>query len=135
MCRSHRTLLFALTVALIASFALPMTASAGSSSDLDCADFSSQEDAQAEFDSGVGDTNRLDANDDGVACEESFGSSGDEFSDDASTDEYPRRGVQTGGGSTATGGTSPLPLILSGGAFTLLMATGGGIALRRRLGR
>ncbi len=62
-------------------------------------------------------------------------SSDDEFSDDASTDEYPRRGVQTGGGSTATGGTSPLPLILSGGAFTLLMATGGVIAVRRRLGR
>lgn len=54
---------------------------------------------------------------------------------DASTDEYPRRGVQTGGGSTATGGTSDLPLVLSGGAFALLMATGGVITVRRRLGR
>ena len=134
MRRSHRTLLFALTVALIASFALPMTASAGSSSDLDCADFSSQQEAQDEFESGGTDNNRLDEDDDGEACEDSFGTT-DEFSDDASTDEYPRRGVQTGGGSTATGGTSPLPLILSGGAFALLMATGGGIAVRRRLGR
>ncbi len=105
MRRSHRILILALVMALIASFAVPMAASAGGGGD-----FSSDD----EF---------------------SDDASTDEFSDDASTDEYPRRGVQTGGGSTATGGTSPLPLILSGGAFTLLMATGGGIALRRRLGR
>jgi len=129
-------------MALIASFAVPMSASAGGgggSTDLNCEDFSSQSEAQEELDADSSDPNGLDADDDGEACEDSFGTtdefSGDEFSDGASTDEYPRRGVQTGGGSTATGGTSPLPLILSGGAFTLLMATGGGIAVRRRLGR
>ena len=96
MRRSHRILILALVMALIASFAVPMVASAGGGGDF---------------------------------------SSDDEFSDDASTDEYPRRGVESGGGSTATGETSPLPLVLSGGAFTLLMATGGVIAVRRRLGR
>ena len=134
MRRSHRTLLFALTLALIASFALPMTASAGlsssGSSDLNCGDLS-KSDAQAELDADPSDPNGLDADNDGEACDDSSS----DASSDASTDEYPRGGVQSGGGSTATGGTSPLPLVLSGGAFTLLMATGGGIALRRRLGR
>ena len=38
--------------------------------DLDCADFSTQEEAQAEFDSDPSDPHNLDADDDGIACEE-----------------------------------------------------------------
>jgi len=38
--------------------------------DLDCANFDTQEEAQAEYDSEAGDPNRLDADADGIACEE-----------------------------------------------------------------
>lgn len=37
--------------------------------DYDCADFSTQEEAQAEYESNYGDPYRLDGDDDGVACE------------------------------------------------------------------
>ena len=141
MRRSNRTLLFVLMMALVASFALPVTASAGSSSggsnQFNCDDFSSQEDAQATFDEDTSDPNRLDDDDDFEACEEF--DYGDEFFEadvtDASADEYPREGIASGGGSTADGGPSPLPLLVSAGAFALLAAGSGGFALRRRLGR
>jgi len=38
--------------------------------DLDCADFSSQEEAQAELERDPSDPNNLDADDDGIACED-----------------------------------------------------------------
>ena len=38
--------------------------------DLDCADFASQEEAQAVFDRDPSDPNRLDADNDGIACED-----------------------------------------------------------------
>lgn len=38
--------------------------------DLDCADFGSQEEAQAALDADPSDPNNLDADDDGLACEE-----------------------------------------------------------------
>ncbi|CAA9487639.1 MAG: hypothetical protein AVDCRST_MAG17-539 [uncultured Solirubrobacterales bacterium] len=193
MRRSKLALLFALMVALIASFALPVTASAqcapgdaeygggidgceeepspgepdsgsgpsgtsgsrtdgasnsssgesgagGSSSsrdDRDCSDFSSQSDAQSTYVNQDGDHDNLDADSDGSACEEF--DYGDEFIEgdvtDASADEYPREGIASGGGSTASGGLSPLPLLVSAGGFALLAAGSGGVALRRRLGR
>lgn len=43
--------------------------------DLDCSDFGSQEEAQAEFDSDPTDPNGLDADGDGIACESLDGSS------------------------------------------------------------
>jgi hypothetical protein len=42
----------------------------GGGTDLDCADFDTQEEAQAEFDKDTSDPNRLDADNDGIACEE-----------------------------------------------------------------
>ena len=39
------------------------------SGDLDCADFDTQQEAQAVFDQDPSDPNRLDADDDGIACE------------------------------------------------------------------
>jgi Excalibur calcium-binding domain len=44
--------------------------------DLDCADFATQAEAQAEFDADTSDPNRLDADNDGIACEELDGASG-----------------------------------------------------------
>ena len=198
MRRSKLALLFALMVALIASVALAVTASAGappgdaeyecgidgcepegpsqgepdsgsgansgsnagpdsgsdgasdstssdsdsggsslSRDDRDCSDFSSQSDAQSTYVNQNGDPDNLDADSDGSACEEF--DYGDEFIEgdvtDASLDEYPREGIASGGGSTASGGLSPLPLLVSAGAFALLAAGSGGVALRRRLGR
>jgi hypothetical protein len=46
------------------------------SGDLDCADFATQAEAQAELDADPSDPNSLDADDDGEACEESFGGNG-----------------------------------------------------------
>jgi hypothetical protein len=42
----------------------------GDDGELDCADFATQEEAQAEFDKDTSDPNRLDADNDGKACEE-----------------------------------------------------------------
>lgn len=142
MRRSPKALLFATSLALLTLFALPVGASAGSSSDRDCSDFSSQVEAQAEYDSGLQDDSRLDANNDGTACEDEFGSGEEEQEDfdeveftDASDDEYPREGIASGGGSTASGGPNLLPLLVSAGAFGLLAAGSWGFTLRRRLGR
>ena len=126
--RRSRTLLFALMVALIASFALPMAASAGSSSDVDCPELTESE-AQSIYDADPSDPNRLDADDDGLACEEN---ESETVLTDASVDEYPREGIASGGGSTAAGGPSPVPLLLSAGVFALLATGSWGLKGRLR---
>ena len=115
--RSQRILVLAVLVALVASFAVPMTAAAGGSS------------------SGFSSSDEFSETDGGETNE--FGETITEETDfsDASADEYPREGIASGGGSTASGGPSPLPLLLSAGAFALLATGSGGFALRRRLGR
>jgi hypothetical protein len=59
--------------------------------DRDCPDFASQADAQAAFDAVPGDPERLDADDDGIACEDRFGSP------DQQVQVLPSGGVDTGG--------------------------------------
>jgi hypothetical protein len=59
--------------------------------DRDCADFDSQADAQAAFEESSNDEDGLDADDDGVACEEHFGT------EDQQVAVHPRGGVATGG--------------------------------------
>jgi hypothetical protein len=59
--------------------------------DRDCADFDSQADAQAAFEESSNDEDGLDADDDGVACEEHFGTA------DQQVAVHPRGGVATGG--------------------------------------
>ena len=56
-----------------------------------CADFATQAAAQAGFAAGTGARERLDADDDGVACEEHFGTVGRQVA------VYPLGGVATGG--------------------------------------
>ena len=139
MLRSRHTLLTAIGLALCLALLVPMSASAGSGGgsgdDLDCSDFGSQQEAQAEYLSVDGDPDGLDNDQDGSACEEfDYGDEFEEFDvEEATFDEYPREGIASGGGSTATGGPSTLPLLVSGGAFVVLAGTGGAIALRRRL--
>jgi hypothetical protein len=48
----------------------------GGGGDLDCADFANQEEAQTVLERDPGDPNRLDADNDGIACEELAGSTG-----------------------------------------------------------
>jgi hypothetical protein len=50
----------------------------GDDGELDCADFATQEEAQAEFEKDTSDPNGLDADNDGIACEEPDGDGGGE---------------------------------------------------------
>ena len=82
----------------------PQTASSGGA-DLDCSDFASQAQAQAELASDPSDPNGLDADSDGRACEASPSSGGD-----GSGTLSPRPGgtSQTGAGSNGGGGVPPM---------------------------
>jgi hypothetical protein len=59
--------------------------------DRDCADFTSQAAAQAALTARTDDPERLDSDDDGIACEQHFGSDGRQVA------VYPDGGVATGG--------------------------------------
>ncbi len=59
--------------------------------DRDCADFATQAEAQAALSGSSGDPERLDTDDDGVACEEHFGTDGGQVA------VNPQGGVATGG--------------------------------------
>jgi len=48
----------------------------GDDGELDCADFGTREEAQAEYDKDTSDPNGLDADNDGIACEELTGAGG-----------------------------------------------------------
>ena len=91
--------------------------------DRDCSDFSSQEEAQNFFEQEGGpdaDPNRLDADDDGIACEE-LGA--------------PAGGVDTGGGGLASRPVpSPLPFVTGGSVLALMLAFAGGAFMRRARG-
>ncbi len=68
---------------------------AGSVVDRDCADFATQQQAQAALDADPSDPERLDADDDGVACESFF--DGADERDDQQVAVHPVGGVDTGG--------------------------------------
>jgi hypothetical protein len=63
-----------------------------SGDDRDCADFVSQADAQAALDADLSDPDHLDADVDGIACEDHFGNAGQQVQ------VHPSGGVDTGGG-------------------------------------
>jgi len=115
----------ALTVAVLTvAGTLPLAGAAYAQPDRDCADFASQAEAQEALDSTVGDPERLDANDDGVACESQFRDAAakstqttrttepaptsapaeedeqDDQDDPGQVRVLPRGGVDTGDGST-----------------------------------
>jgi hypothetical protein len=107
---------------------------------LDCADFATQEEAQAEFDADPSDPNGLDADDDGEACEEPGDDSGSTPAptDEADDVQYGADDVQYGAddvqyGTTATPTNTVLPE--TGGAVSpaalsvvaALLLVGGGI--------
>ena len=63
-----------------------------SGDDRDCADFASQADAQAALVADLSDPDHLDADVDGIACEDRFGNAGQQVQ------VHPSGGVDTGGG-------------------------------------
>ena len=73
-------------------FRLRRSSSGTSGDDRDCADFTSQADAQAALTSEPSDPDNLDADDDGIACEQHFGEEGQQVQ------VHPTGGVDTGGG-------------------------------------
>jgi hypothetical protein len=143
----------AASLALGTATLLPLAGVASATpGDRDCSDFATQAEAQEALDSTSGDPERLDEDDDGIACETlPAGSSGggsdsddsdsdDSDSDDSASDDsdedddnndqvtdVPRGGVETGDG-TATGDvTNPAVIALSA-----IGALGVGIAAARR---
>ena len=94
--------------------------------DLNCEDFSSQEDAQAELDADSSDPNNLDSDSDGEACEDFF----TEVSHVRST---PSGGVETGGGGTLPARESTVANVakVAGPPLALALIVGGLLGLRR----
>ena len=114
------------------TFAAPSYADSG---DLDCSDFATQAEAQAEYDRDQSDPNELDGEDnDGIVCESLPGSvtEGDDVDDGSDTNDgeptTPVGGVDAGGGGTSNDMTGPASLAGLG----LLFAAAGGVVLRRR---
>lgn len=121
--RFNRVMVASLGAAAAVSFwTLPAAAVGG---DLNCPDFQTQEDAQAEYDSNPGDPHGLDRDSDGVACETlpSAGGTDTDDSDDSDgqVSGVPEGGVDTGAGSTE--GPEALGMFAIGGV-ALLMAAG-----------
>ena len=129
----------ALTVAVLTvAGTLPLAGAAYAQPDRDCADFSSQAEAQEALDGTVGDPERLDANDDGVACESYFReaaatsaapstapsrTSAPEADEDEEAEEgdeegqvkvLPQGGVDTGDGSTDQPASATALIALAG---------------------
>ncbi len=128
------TLALAGATAIVTVTAAPAAAHTGG--DLDCADFATQAEAQAELQAHPGDPNNLDRDNDGVACETHFGmgdgGDGDDNADGGNVDQdngtAPGAGVDTGAGGTAASTDLALPL----GATGLVFLAGGAILMRRR---
>jgi Excalibur calcium-binding domain len=130
----------ALTVAVLTvAGTLPLAGAAYAQPDRDCTDFASQAEAQEALDGTVGDPERLDANDDGVACESFFReaaatsaapttapsrtSAPEAEEEDEKADEgdeqgqvkvLPQGGVDTGDGSTDQPASAPALIALAG---------------------
>ncbi len=119
--------------------ALPFAGSAFAQGDRDCANFAAQPEAQAFFESqGDNDPHRLDADNDGIACENRPSGSGTPSPPTGPTEEgggsdqgaTPSGGVETGhGGMAEDASDSALQWGLTGAA---LLAVSGGVVLRRR---
>lgn len=121
-------------LAIAALFPLAGVAGAQAEPDRDCPSFSSQAEAQEFFEARQpGDSHRLDADDDGIACEDPDGNGPPPNGNGQGTvdnGETPSGGVETGHGGTAGGdGEVVLSLGLAGGTA---LAAGTVVMIRRR---
>lgn len=120
-------LLLSLTV--LTCLALPV-APALAQADRDCPDFASQEEAQAVFDADPSDPNRLDRDDDGIACEEPGDSGDGSGPSEPETVQAPSR-IDTGGGGTADRDGADRT-VLAGGIALAGLAALAAVTHRRR---
>lgn len=119
-----RTAAAAFVLAVATTLPLAGTASA-QTGDRDCEDFPTQQEAQAALDAEEGDPERLDADDDGEACETFFDESdangsdddGEDGDDDGQVTTVPRGGVDTGDGTSAD---PTVPALLALGGLSLV---------------
>ena len=110
-------------VVLAAALSLGMTGTANAA-DRDCPDFTSQAEAQAAFNAVPGDPERLDADGDGLACEDqAYAATGT-----GQVSTRPAGSVAAGDGSASDDG-SALPYVLGG--LALAGAGGAAVAARR----
>ncbi|MFE5813615.1 hypothetical protein [Streptomyces sp. NPDC056479] len=143
--RVHAICTTAITVLVLTG---PAAHAAPAGDDLDCRDFTFQEDAQAEFNRDPGDPNRLDRDhgaDDGVACEVlphrgGFVSSFPTQSPIPTLSPLPTRSVLptqgVRGGMGGSSGPADFEVALGAGlAVGALALTAGFVVYRRRLNR
>ena len=97
------------------------SAQAQSGDQFNCADFDTQEEAQAEYDSDLSDPSGLDADDDGEACEE-LDSGGGGGAGTSGQYQYDSGGSLMDSGGPRGG---PLPLMSGGGCPTGYAERGG----------
>jgi hypothetical protein len=134
----------AVAAVLAAGATLPFAGIANAQQgDRDCPDFASQAEAQEALDSQPGDPERLDSDDDGIACESEFGepttsaaptttaapAPSDDAVEEAPVDVIakqvrvvPEGGVDTGDGSTVGDQVDGAALIALAGLGTVAMA-------------
>jgi hypothetical protein len=115
----------ATVIALTAGASFPLTGFAQAAPDRDCPDFATQQEAQAAFDAVPGDRERLDADGDGIACEDLPGGTGS----GEQVSAPPSGGVAAGDGSSSTDDGESLPYVLGG--LSLVAAGGAAFAARR----
>src|SRR3954465_12041736 len=117
---------------ITAALSLGLSGTAHAAVDRDCPDFASQAEAQAAFDAVPGDPERLDANNNGIACENyDYASASSTASSTASSSQVPPRpsGSVAAGDGSSTEEASTLPYVLGGVA--LVGAGGAAFAARR----
>ena len=104
----------AVAAVIAAAAALTFPGIASAQQDRDCPDFATQADAQAAFNARPGDPERLDADNDGIACESYFGEPVRATRSGSGSDRQvgiqPQGGVNTGDASTADFGTAAAPV-------------------------
>ena len=115
----------ATAAALAAAMSFPM-AGAAAAADLDCANFTTQAEAQAVYNQNPSDPNGLDRDKDGKACEALPGGSPGSAEGPSPA---PSGGVETGAGGTAEDGPALLVLGVAGSA---VLVAGGAVLARRR---
>jgi hypothetical protein len=123
-------------VLVTAVLTLGTTGTANAATDRDCPDFASQAEAQAAYDAVPGDPERLDRDNDGIACEDEAyaaapASSSAAASGSSQVTTRPVGAVAAGDGSASEDG-SVLPFVLGGAA---LAAAGGAAVAARRSSR
>ncbi|MGY1712598.1 excalibur calcium-binding domain-containing protein [Geodermatophilus sp. SYSU D00758] len=128
--RRRTTAAAGVLVAAALSFGFSGTAQAAT--DRDCPDFASQADAQAAFDAVPGDPERLDADNDGIACEDHAYAPASSSTSGSQVSNQPAGAVAAGDGSSAADQGNALPYVLGGVALT---AAGGAAFAARRSSR